>query len=165
MNKAIEQIKKRAEEIFYGPITGDGDAFGVALDYALTEALAPLEREREELRVENGELRKRLMVRDTFITAHQLCIQQLESSAAKVRGNVFSVFKCSVSRDSGREIVYTVEATTPEDAQQLAFALDGGWGCGKKHADAGGMLALAQAHTSVESLITTPASNATEGGK
>lgn len=48
-----------------------------------------------------------------------------------------------VFSESGRSRLWTVRATTKEDAQQLAFALDGGWG---KEKDASEMLALAQMH-------------------
>lgn len=56
------------------------------------------------------------------------------------------IFKCSVLRDDEMsENHYRVLASTMEDAQQLAFALDGGW-CAIAR-DATEMLALAQAHT------------------
>jgi len=41
---------------------------------------------------------------------------------------------------------YMVRATTAHDAQQLAFALDGGWGLER---DARHMLPLAQSHASI----------------
>lgn len=59
-------------------------------------------------------------------------------------------WKCCVLRDDDKdnetnEAHYTVRASTKEDAQQLAFALDGGWN--PEMNDASEMLALAQAHT------------------
>lgn len=45
---------------------------------------------------------------------------------------------------------WTVSASTPEDAQQLAFALDGGWGDDDK--DASEMLALAKMYCLVKEI-------------
>lgn len=57
-------------------------------------------------------------------------------------------FKVEVFDDgSNKKRNWIVSASTPEDAQQLAFALDGGWG---KDLDASTMLALAQSHCSVK---------------
>jgi hypothetical protein len=48
-----------------------------------------------------------------------------------------------------RSKVYIVSASTREDAQQLAFALDGGWG---PERNASEMLSLAQSYCAAEEL-------------
>lgn len=58
-------------------------------------------------------------------------------------------WKCSVLLDDYKDnetnvVHYVVCASTEADAQQLAFALDGGWNAEEK--DASQMMALAQAH-------------------
>ncbi len=49
--------------------------------------------------------------------------------------------------------VYLVEASTPEDAMQIAFVMDGGWG---KDTDITGLLPLAQSYCEVEEQIYEP---------
>lgn len=57
-------------------------------------------------------------------------------------------FKVEVlNEEAPKKKTWIVSASTPEDAQQLAFALDGGWG---KELDASTMLALAQSYCSVK---------------
>jgi Cu/Ag efflux protein CusF len=57
-------------------------------------------------------------------------------------------FKVEVlCEESNKKRNWIVSASTPEDAQQLAFALDGGWG---KELNASTMLALAQSYCSVK---------------
>jgi hypothetical protein len=57
------------------------------------------------------------------------------------------IFKVRVYQEiTNRFKTYMVSSTTPEDAQQLAFALDGGWGS-DPHAEE--MLPLAQSYAEV----------------
>lgn len=61
-------------------------------------------------------------------------------------------FKIGVQSDEDEKIaverIYSVVASTVDDAFQIAFALDGGWGVDNR--DAVGMLELAKAHCSLK---------------
>jgi hypothetical protein len=58
-----------------------------------------------------------------------------------------SEFTIKVFSETGNRFrCWVVKASSPDDAMQLAFALDGGWG---KDKDASGMLALAQTYCEV----------------